>query len=739
MKTSKSEINLLKTFVEPTKPIDIITSRSKIYTKFNMINAQNTNIDLNYSVYVDNPMVASSPDSNISKICPKQNEKWVDSNLIHKCQNCDNTFGFITRKHHCRACGGVFCSYCCNKYTQIPKNIIKIPEQDNTLKMNIKKSLSWFTKSTEELVCNTCDTKINDLKNVDHLIKIFEFVDLPTLYNLKSVSKTYRTAAMHIISKFRDIQYGYYIRDYNHWEIWIIWISREYLLTHNVWFIVLIKTILLYTTKTKKYNNIDWLEEILKNYSNNLTSNIKKNVKCFNLMCSRKCTHTLQFEDILEIYEYIKYCINLNSEILELIQIKNIIIYLTKILFKKINKNKIDIVIPLICDYFNNLFDYEEINMDNIFIEKIFNIFFNDMQYINQIISLIIFEKNYLTSLDKNINNTTFYKLLTRYINYNFGTKIFTDIVKLNNFINNIINNKINYCSFPIIYPFNPNYNITKINSIKQFTSNTKPLLIDVEIIGENKEKKNTKFIIKKSVGLRKEQIISNLINILQYKISIFNFEEIPTYQIIMLNHDIALLEYIDNSITLRQINDKGYTLQNYILNHNINSKLDIIKTKFVNSLAISSAIAYIIGIGDRHLDNIMINNNGQIFHVDYGYILENPTIIFNMPEIKVTNEIIDFLGGTNSIYYNEFKKLIVQVYNQCRANKNIIYIYFKYICDNGYMDWNMVYNKLDSKLMTGMKCKDVEISLINQIESSNSYIGMFADICHTYKQKFFS
>ena len=133
-----------------------------------------------------------------------------------------------------------------------------------------------------------------------------------------------------------------------------------------------------------------------------------------------------------------------------------------------------------------------------------------------------------------------------------------------------------------------------------------------------------------------------------------------------------------------------------------------------------------------------MINDSGQIFHVDYGYILENPTIIFNMPEIKVTDEIIDFLGGVNSIYYNEFKKLIVQVYNQCRANKNIIYIYIKYICDNGYLDWNTVNNKLDSKLMTGMKCKDVEISLINQIESSNSYIGMFADICHTYKQKLF-
>jgi hypothetical protein len=57
-----------------------------------------------------------------------------------------------------------------------------------------------------------------------------------------------------------------------------------------------------------------------------------------------------------------------------------------------------------------------------------------------------------------------------------------------------------------------------------------------------------------------------------------------------------------------------------------------------------------------------MINTSGLIFHVDYGYIIENPTIIFNMPEIKVTNEIIDFLGGNQSIYYNKFKKLIVKI-----------------------------------------------------------------------------
>lgn len=70
--------------------------------------------------------------------------------------------------------------------------------------------------------------------------------------------------------------------------------------------------------------------------------------------------------------------------------------------------------------------------------------------------------------------------------------------------------------------------------------------------------------------------------------------------------------------------------------------------TNFTSTLSISSIVGYVVGLGDRHLRNIMIDSaTGQLIHIDFGILFERGRLL-SVPEMvpfRLTRELVDCLG----------------------------------------------------------------------------------------------
>ncbi|PAA89812.1 hypothetical protein BOX15_Mlig031931g1 [Macrostomum lignano] len=51
--------------------------------------------------------------------------RWVPDHLRHTCANCHASFNQLLRRHHCRACGDVFCYRCCDQYMSLPQQFLR--------------------------------------------------------------------------------------------------------------------------------------------------------------------------------------------------------------------------------------------------------------------------------------------------------------------------------------------------------------------------------------------------------------------------------------------------------------------------------------------------------------------------------------------------------------------------------------------------------------------------------------
>ena len=94
-------------------------------------------------------------------------------------------------------------------------------------------------------------------------------------------------------------------------------------------------------------------------------------------------------------------------------------------------------------------------------------------------------------------------------------------------------------------------------------------------------------------------------------------------------------------------------------------------RTAFLQSLAGYSLLCYILQIKDRHNGNILLDSDGHIIHVDFGFLLSNSpgNIKGEAASFKMTAEYVDLLGGQNSRAFAKFQGLMVKGFMKLREH----------------------------------------------------------------------
>ena len=94
-----------------------------------------------------------------------------------------------------------------------------------------------------------------------------------------------------------------------------------------------------------------------------------------------------------------------------------------------------------------------------------------------------------------------------------------------------------------------------------------------------------------------------------------------PRYNVMPLSHMDGIIEILPKTTTLYEIKH-GYksSLQNFILDKHSMYSVQQVRNLVVKSCAAACVLTYMLGVGDRHLENMLVTEDGRIMHIDFSY-----------------------------------------------------------------------------------------------------------------------
>ena len=231
----------------------------------------------------------------------------------------------------------------------------------------------------------------------------------------------------------------------------------------------------------------------------------------------------------------------------------------------------------------------------------------------------------------------------------------------------------------PLPLPLDPSVQIIGCSpeDSQVFKSSLYPLLLNLKTLDGRKYP----IIFKTGDDLRQDQLVIQIISLMDRLLLKENLDlKLSPYRILATSTSAGAVQFVLSTSlagAAQKYRSSNNSILAYLKANNPDSSAEFGVRKeamdtYVKSCAGYCVITYLLGVGDRHLDNLLLAPDGHFFHADFGYILGRDPKPF-APLMKLSPLMVDAFGGTSHRNFSLFKQLSFTAYTTLRKSSNLI------------------------------------------------------------------